>query len=111
MSDLRGDCRLVPCPVQHLHPRTGEPPDYHFRRTDGTYEPRWKRRKPMLKSEELLYSREEAAAVMNVSRRTISNMVRNGLLQSMRLGSSPRSPMRFRANWLRDAMAKLMPPR
>jgi hypothetical protein len=36
-----GHCKWTHCGEQHLHPITGQPPDYHFLR-NGIHEPRWK---------------------------------------------------------------------
>lgn len=100
MSELIGDCRLVPCKEQHLHPKTGEPPDYHWRAADGTYEPRWRRKKPMLAPTEVLYSTKEATQILGCCEATIRNMMKDGRLKFTKV----KRRIKFRANWLRDAM-------
>lgn len=41
-AHLNSACRLAGCSENHLHPITGDPPDYHWHHTNGKAYPRWR---------------------------------------------------------------------
>lgn len=77
-------CALAGCPVEHLHPITGSPPDYHWRGKDGPA-PRWRNvYKKAPDKEDWWYSPKEVAAVVGCTVATVWANVRRGELKHSR---------------------------
>lgn len=79
-----GSCATAGCKTQHLHPVTGEPPDYHFI-IGGPYEPRprWKNPyKGLPNPKDWWYSIAEVAKMIGRHPTTVREYVRQGLLQA-----------------------------
>jgi excisionase family DNA binding protein len=100
MTLLMGDCRLVPCEHQHLHPITGLPPDYHYRLPDGTYEPRWKNKKKRIDPLAMWLSPKEAAVVIGVTKETVREWIKKGKLKSVSVSTR----RKIHASWIAEVM-------
>lgn len=77
-ASLEGTCQFAGCQVQHLHPVTGVPPDYHWRASDGTPLPRWREpsfRRRAIDPKDWWYRLGEIARTTGVSTQTVRRWI------------------------------------